>query len=174
MCSDTPRFSYPGPKTAVNGVSAGTHGAGGWCTTGSWVGGPGVVPTHPAGCCEVPNEECTHRRQLAAVGAGGIGGRPQGVRRRRGRSWYHPPGPVRSLQDPPCTRTSQIAASWPITARFDLNFSKVKQNGRVSLKYVEKAYVSPCSQNGLQMSPLEIPGFPYLLAFSPKELMGLF
>ena len=67
-----------------------------------------------------------------------------------------------------------IAASWPIRARFDLICLKVSQNRVVSPKYTEKACHSPCIQNGLRKSPLEIPGFPILVAFSHKELMGLF
>ena len=38
----------------------------------------------------------------------------------------------------------------------------------------EKAYVSPCFQNASVKSPLEILRFPFLGAFSHKELMGLF
>ena len=59
-------------------------------------------------------------------------------------------------------------------ARFDLIYTKVSQNAEVSPKYVEKAYVSPCFQNGPQKSPLDFLGFPYLTAFSRKELMGRF
>ena len=40
VCSNTPRFSYGTLKTAVSGVSTGTHGAGGGCVPG-WVWGPG-------------------------------------------------------------------------------------------------------------------------------------
>ena len=74
----------------------------------------------------------------------------------------------------PWCRTSQNAASWPIKARFQVISCKVSQNQGVSPKYHEKACVSPCFQNGSRKSPLEILRFPKTLAFSPKELMGLF
>ena len=88
----------------------------------------------------------------------------------------HPPpfGPGRSSPAGPPWGYPWNAASWPITARLRSLFYKVSQNGRVSPKSVDKAYHSPYSQNGLKKSPLEILGFPYSLAFSPKELMGLF
>ena len=44
----------------------------------------------------------------------------------------------------------------------------------MSPKYVKKAYVSPCFQNGLQKSPLDFLGFPVFTAFSHKELMAIF
>ena len=59
-------------------------------------------------------------------------------------------------------------------ARLHLIFYKVSQNGQVSPKYLEKACHSPYSQKRVQNSPLGILRFPYLLAFSHKELMGLF
>ena len=64
-----------------------------------------------------------------------------------------------------------VPASWPIRARFHHIYSKVSQNDEVSIKYPEKASHSPYSQKGLEKSPLEIPGFPFSLAFSHKELM---
>ena len=66
------------------------------------------------------------------------------------------------------------ARSWPIKARFDLIFLEVSQNRGVSPKYPEKACHSPYSQNALGKSALGILGFPFSLAFSDKELMGLF
>ena len=86
---------------------------------------------------------------------------------------YHPAGPV-GHPCPPCTHTLRNAASWPITARFQVISHKVSQNGIVSPKNVNKACHSPYIQNGAQKSPLEILRFPLLLAFSPKELMVLF
>ena len=62
----------------------------------------------------------------------------------------------------------------PIWARFDLILLKLSQNARVSPKYVEKAWHSPYFQNGLRISPLDILRFPFLAAFSHKELMVLF
>ena len=52
--------------------------------------------------------------------------------------------------------------------------SKSCQNRRVSPKSHEKAYHSPCFQNGLRNSPLDFLRFLFSLAFSPKELMGPF
>ena len=72
-----------------------------------------------------------------------------------------PAGPGRSPRRPPWCRTLQIAASWPIWARFDLISLEYSQNGQVSPKYVEKASNSPCFQNELQKSPLGILGFPF-------------
>ena len=66
------------------------------------------------------------------------------------------------------------AASGPITARFSYILLKVSQNDEVSPLFTEKACHSPCSQNGLQKSPLEKLRFPFWPAFSCKELMGLF
>ena len=66
------------------------------------------------------------------------------------------------------------AVSWPITARIDYILLKLSQNREVSPKYDEKAYHSPYFQNGPQKSPLGILRFPFLPAFSCKELMGLF
>ena len=59
-------------------------------------------------------------------------------------------------------------------ARFDLILLKVSQNCIVSPKKCEKAWHSPCFQNGLRKSPLEILRFPFYGAFSHKELMGHF
>ena len=84
----------------------------------------------------------------------------------------HPPGPV-SLALPAFPGAPRAnARSWPIRARIDLNFSKVKQNGGVSPKYVQKASRTPYFQNELQKSPLGILRKPFSLAFSHKELMA--
>ena len=66
------------------------------------------------------------------------------------------------------------AASWPIRARFTSFSIKLSQNGQVSPENVEKASHSPYSQNGSQISPLEILRFTFSAAFSPKELMVAF
>ena len=60
------------------------------------------------------------------------------------------------------------------TARFQVNSTKLSQNGRVSPKSVHEAWHTPCFQNGPQKSPLDISRFPFSLAFSHKELMGHF
>ena len=62
-------------------------------------------------------------------------------------------------------------ASGPIRARLRSKYKNVSQNDEVSPKSVEKASISPCFQNGLRISPLEILRFPYIAAFSHKELM---
>ena len=59
-------------------------------------------------------------------------------------------------------------------ARFHDISQDISQNGQVSPKYVKKASLSPCFQNGLGKSPLDILRFPSGLAFSHKELMGHF
>ena len=102
-------------------------------------------------------------RPRGGVDGGGDGPAPT----LRARSVLAPPGP-------PWCRTSQIAASWPKRARFQSYFYKVSQNGVVSTKSVEKAYHSPCFQNPVEKSPLEILRFPFSRSFSHKELMGHF
>ena len=91
----------------------------------------------------------------------------------RGRAPVPPSGPGRSpwalpVQDPwECPPRTN-------TARFDLIFHKVSQNGEVSLKSVHEASHSPCFNFRVQKSPLDISRFPFLVAFSHKELMTLF
>ena len=90
-----------------------------------------------------------------------------------GDGYPHPPGPVGQ----PRAALPGIPLEcrlWAKRARFhDISY-KVSQNDEVSPKYHEKACHSPCLQNGLRKSPLEILRFPILRAFSHKELMGLF
>ena len=90
--------------------------------------------------------------------------------------WYHPAGPVGHPGALPVPGPSSPgnAASWPIKARLRSKHGKVSQNSIVSPKYVEKACLSPCFQNGLEKSPLEISRFPFSVAFSHKELIGPF
>ena len=93
-------------------------------------------------------------------------GRPSSPRTTlRARSVPCRPLPVLGLPSP------SKAASGPIKARLGSILRKVSQNGQVSPESVEKAYHSPYFQNGLQNSPLEIPRFPFSVAFSGKELM---
>ena len=106
----------------------------------------------------------------------------------KGRSgWYmgagraagpdHPSGPVGHLRCPPCLDPPLFQSNGRAnlkTARFQSIYYKVSQNGGVSPENLHKACHSPCFQNGLQMSPLGILRFPILVAFSHKELMGLF
>ena len=165
----TPRFSYVEVKTACTSSV-------GWCTSAcaypsrhGWVR-PGRVcrvgirraipgTTQPAR--EVPNEECQPRSSLLRAGRGYWGPSPgHMVFGGRGRSCTHPAGPV-GLQSPPWYRTSQIPASGPIKARFQLYFYKVSQNHGVSPKSMQKAYHSPYFQNGHQKSALGFLGFPF-------------
>ena len=90
-------------------------------------------------------------------------------------SWVPPYGPGRSCQQAlPVPRTLRNAASGPIRARIQYIYRKVSQNGQVSPKYPQKASHSPCFHFSLRKSPLEIPRFPILAAFSHKELMAHF
>ena len=186
VCSYTPRFSYRCPKYTVSAcprvlcrarTDRGVQGGAGRVGVPRWVyrvGNTGYyrAPTNPA---------LKSTRRPATAGSGpspqGRVGRKQGAGPGGDGGWdgpgTTPAGPVGS-QDPPCTGTSQIAASWPIRARFHLIFYKVSQKAGVSPKYVEKACHSPCLQNGSQKSPLDFLGFPYSAAFSHKELSGHF
>ena len=144
----------------------------GYCMPGGYLGGLyRVLPSHPA-----PREE-DHPDSEAGPGSpsrgwsgwSGWSGRVSP----RGRSGP-PCGPGRSTPGgPPCPSLAK-AASGPIRARFKVNLLKVSQNGLVSPKYVNKACHSPCFQNELQMSALDFLRFPFLTAFSHKELMGRF
>ena len=87
---------------------------------------------------------------------------------------YPPSGPGRSHAGPPWYGYPLTAASGPIRARFTSYSSKVSRNGRVSPENVQKACHSPCFQNGLGMSALDILRFPFSAAFSHKELMAYF
>ena len=132
-----------------------------------WVGmGEGYTGTHPAARGEV---HMTAKRAPEALQ--GWSGWSYVA---RARLVLHPPSgpgraPVPSLvQDPAFHRL------WANKARFHLIFYKVSQNRRVSPVFINKACHSPCFQKRLQNSPLEILRFPKSLAFSHKELMGLF
>ena len=139
---------------------------GGYCR-GMGLGGTGVGYTgyYPA---TSKAETLTAKRAPEALAQGWSGW--SGLQRPL-RPQTHPAGPV-GHPCPPWSGPSPHPASWPIRARFQLNIYKVSQNREVSPKYAEKASHSPYIQNGSQKSPLEIPRFPYFLAFSPKELMG--
>ena len=127
----------------------------------------GIPVYYPSGTLQGPNEE------LPTVGsllpwARGYWDRPQGYADGGGDG---PTPPLPAVGPAPLGRTSQNAASWPIRARFNVISCKVKQNGQVSPKYVQKASHSPYIQNRVKNSPLEILRFPVSSAFSHKELM---
>ena len=140
---------------------------------GVWVAGwvyRGVLPSHPALLEETHTSEAGPGRPCRGLEWVGMGRTYWG---RAGMLLVPPCGPGRPCWAP-CTRTLLIPPLQPIGTRFHDISRKVSQNGQVSPKSCQKAYVSPCFQNGLKKSPLEIPGFPLSPAFSPKELMGLF
>ena len=151
---------------AVDGV-VWCGGYGVWAGTGIRVGiGEGYTGYYPAALLgERSRHSGAGPGSPAGAGVGGVWSSGARCTTLRARS-----GPCRPL---PCTppRECRLRAN---KARNQSIFSKVSQNGRVSLRNVEKACHSPCSQNGAQKSPLEIPRFPFSLAFSPKELMVLF
>ena len=51
---------------------------------------------------------------------------------------------------------------------------KLVKTTKCHQKSTKRPAIVPIFQNGLQKSPLDFPRFPYLAAFSHKELMGLF
>ena len=104
----------------------------------------------------------------AGAGVGGHMGPSPGCATAR----YHPTGPVGLPAGALPVPGLRLAASWPIRTRLRSKPVKVSQNLEVSPKSVKKASHSPCFQNGLQKSALEILRFPISLAFSGKELMG--
>ena len=123
---------------------------------------------------EVPDQRSGPRKSLQGAGVGGSGaGIPQGTA--AGRAGYPPlRGPVGPMLGPPWYPPLADAASQPIRARISRILLKVSQNHGVSPLFHEKACHSPCSQNGSQKSPLDFLRFLKSLAFSHKELMGLF
>ena len=157
-----------------------------WCRRGcipggytGWVYGVGIrgVPSQHALLGEGP--AARQRPQGAGPAAGRVVWKQAGAGRTGTAAWAGPgttpAGPGRCCPgSPPCTRTLRNAASQPITARIQSFLSKVSQNGGVSPFSVEKASHSPCFHFPLQKSPLEILRFPFVRAFSHKELMGHF
>ena len=117
-----------------------------------------------------PRQRSGPRKPLQGAGVGGLG-LPDV--RWAGRVYPHPAGPV----GPPCGPPWDIPSECPPRAnkaRFTSNLLKVSQNRQVSPKYTEKACHSPYFQKRLRKSALEILRFPFLAAFSHKELSGLF
>ena len=124
-----------------------------------WVGG-GLyrVPTQPAARGALYSE--AGPGSPARAGVGGTGRTYWGTAAGTAPGTTSCGGPVGPLRGPPCPRTLRNAASWPITARFDLYLLKVSQNRVVSPKKCQKASHSPYFQNGVQKSPLGILRFP--------------
>ena len=140
----------------------------GYCWPGGYTGG--VLPSHCSRLREGSRQRSGPRKPCK--GWSGWSGARNTLR-------GHPPAsdPPRKRGPLPAVagrRWALKAASGPITARFHVKYCKVSQNDEVSPKSMHKASHSPYIQNGLQISPLEILGFPYSAAFSPKELMAHF
>ena len=133
-------------------------------------GNTGVLPSQHALLGE--SAQTAERAPEAPLGAGvgGLGARANGD---WGTGISPPCGPGRSPRSPPWDIPLETA-SWRHMARIDLILLKVSQNGEVSAKLSEKACHSPCFQKRARNSPLEIPRFPFCVAFSPKELMDHF
>ena len=175
MCSTTPRFSYGVSKRAVRALPTSTAMATaavvyGWDGYTGWVAGRAIPGYYPPSTLKSPTQSLTAKRAPEAPAGAGVGG--------QGRAGWdgpctHPPGPVGPAALPG-TGPSQNPASWPIWARIDLILLKVSQKREVSPKYVNKACHSPYFKNRVQKSPLGKLRFPFLLAFSHKELLGLF
>ena len=138
----------------------------GWGMGTGWVWGR-VIPVHPASCKaeHVPAKRAPEAPAKGLEWVGTCTARPMPRPHHSLRS-----GPLRWVWASPRANP----ASGPIGARLRSIFSKVSQNGIVSPKSVHKACLSPYFQNGLQISPLDFLGFPFSLAFSHKELIGLF
>ena len=135
-----------------------------------WVAGWAIPGTTPAPRKEVPVQRSGPRKACRAW-SGWYWGRVRVLSvRRRGRLLYHPPGPVGLLRSPPCTGPLECRLRANMARFRDISW-KLSQNGRVSPENVEKACHSPCSQNEVRNSPLEILRFLFLSAFSHKELM---
>ena len=82
-------------------------------------------------------------------------------------------GPVGALQAPPCTSSSK-PASWPKGRDLTSFLGNLVKTRKCRLKVSKRPLIVPICQNGSRKSPLEILGFPFSLAFSPKELMDHF
>ena len=182
VCSTTPRFSLDGLKTAicacpggpavvlVGGATRGVRQGGytGWVyRVGTGEGNTGTPSQLLSGGMF---QRSGPRKALQGPGVGGnMLQRPwtSGPTSRAG--W-----PGRSHAGPSLVLLEQNPASWPIRARFRSILLKVSQNGQVSPKITEKACHSPCFQNAVGKSTLEILRFRVFPAFSHKELMGHF
>ena len=182
MCSGTPRFSYGGPKLTICTCAAGSCSvmsrgcrwvrARVWYQGGysGWVAGGLYRGTTQPPRKEGPDQRSGPRSPCRGR-SGWVWGRVRVPVRPGSRT--HPAGPLPSGRWF-WTLPRANAASWPIGTRFDLISHKLSQNHEVSPKYVNKASLSPYFQNGLQKSALGFLGFPFPLAFSHKELMGVF
>ena len=179
VCSDTPRFSYGWSETRVRAVSTRVSDVYGHAGTG-WVWyRVGILGgLYRVGNTGSSNAKRAHVKRRFRQRSGSR----KSLQEAEWMVWTAAPRP-RTLHPPsgpgpaPAGHSlvqGPLPVSGPITARFDLIFHKVSQNGIVSPKMSHKACHSPCSQNRVQKSALEILRFPILRAFSHKELMGHF
>ena len=144
---------------------------GGVYRVGNRVGIPGGYTRYPARS-RLPEESPRYSEAGPGTPAGGgVGG-----------TW------ARTLRDRSCVRASEPtlrARSVPLqdpSQVLSLSSGKGRDYGPFSIKLVKtskchrkvskRPAVVPIFQNGSGKSPLEIPGFPFCAAFSPKELMG--
>ena len=179
MCSTTPRFSYgvsetsvprcvPVPSRVVHAVYGRVYRY--WVVRAGWVYRVGNT-----GSQALPSYRAKGGPRYSEAGPVALQGRS---------GWYlgpeypcapgdHPSGPVGSLQAPPC-HLPENAASWPIR-RDSTSFSiKLVKTAECHQNMSKRPTLVPISQNGSRKSPLDILGFPISLAFSHKELMGMF
>ena len=133
-------------------------------------------PSHPATLLE--EDPRSRQRSGPRKPCRGWSGWPAGSGRTRcsaaGTAISPPSGPGRSSPASPPWDMPLECRLWANMARFQSFYWKLSQNDEVSTKKCEKASHSPYFQNGCQKSPLGFLGFPYLRAFSHKELMGHF
>ena len=146
------------------------------CGTGTWDGYTGwvsgwVIPGHPA--TQLPR---------AKGGPSDSEAGPVGLQGRSGWSLgpeYHLVRPsLRPHHSRPCR------PSGPAPLGLSLSSGKGRDSRSILIKLVKTAkchrkvfkrpVIVPNLQNGLKKSPLDFPGFPFYVAFSHKELMGLF
>ena len=176
-----PRFSYEGPKTCV---TAGQLVLVVVCTGGVYRVGMGLGGYQggytgwviPGSSTDLPRAKRSRyqrsgpRKPPQGAGVGGyLHSAPKVFGGGTGSGTTTPCGRARSAVPEPSE-----CRLWAHMARFDLISQKSSQNDEVSPKSVEKACNSPCFQNGLRKSPLEILRFPICPAFSHKELLGFF
>ena len=154
----------------------------GWCGAGygtRWVYGVGIrvgIPgsTQPSSC---PREEVPSTAKRAPeppCRGGGVGGtgdwtRDPGVR------WAGRYIPTLRARSVPCRalpgiylRIAHLRPIWRELTSYPGNLVKTAKCRR---KVSKRPVIVPICQNGVGKSPLEIPRFPKVAAFSPKELM---
>ena len=179
MCSWTPRFSYevsktrvpwgvPVPSRVVHAVYGGSRVPAG--RVYGWVLG-GAIPGHyPPSTLKSPPQAIPAKR--APEAPGGLEWVGIAVR-----GWAGPSTTLRARScppvGPPCTGTLEcrLLAN---KARFEVKPGNLVKTTKCHQKVCKRPALVPILQNGSQKSPLDFYRFPFLVAFSHKELMGLF